>query len=382
MTTVLMIDDDPDVTATVREYFAVQAPETVFVAEPDFANALIRVREVRPDVLILDVYRGTPTTGHVAAQPVWTDIWGNWFCPLVFYSAGDIDVEPAPPDDHPFIRKIQKGANTERQVLAEINGFQPHVSALQSVSQELGKVTHSVLRDVAKHVFDVERDEGKRTEMVVRLARRRVAAKMDDALTASGDPLHPWEQYIYPPLVAHLVVGDVLRTDGADWKDTSAYRVVVTPTCDMVPYGAPPKCKVESVLAVKSCDPKLFAIQGLNLGATVSEKKLKEKIVQSVFNDPHQAGMGILPEYPGVVPLLGLDFRQLELIPVADIATSNEGGKRFNRVASIDSPFREFVAWAFLQICCRPGVPPRNMDPVAAALIACFAASTATDGAK
>ena len=30
------------------------------------------------------------------------------------------------------------------------------------------------------------------------------------------------------------------------------------------------------------------------------------------------------------------------------------------RIASLDSPFREFVGWAYLQISCRPGVPPRD----------------------
>lgn len=376
-----MIDDDQGVLDTVRDHVAANAAGATFVGEVNFANAQNRIGEVRPDVLILDVYRGTPATEDVAAQPVWTELWKDWFCPLVFYSAGEIDVDPAPPDDHPFIRKIQKGRGSEALVLQEITGFKPHIDALRSFDDELEKVTHSVLRDVATHIFKVEGDEGKRKEMMIRLARRRVAAAMDGALSGSNDSLHPWEQYIHPPLVSHLVVGDILRITEADWRDVSAYRVVLTPTCDMVPYGTPPSCKVQSVLAVKSCDPKIFASRGLNLGATPTEKTLKEKL-RTAFNDPHQSGLGILPEYPGIVPLLGLDFRQLELIPVGDIATGNEKGKRLTRVASIDSPFREFVAWAFLQISCRPGIPPRNMDSVAAALVACFTAPLATDGAK
>jgi hypothetical protein len=265
--------------------------------------------------------------------------------------------------------------------LAEINSFKPHVAALRSVDGEITKVTHSVFRDVASHVFQVETNDKLREEMMVRVARRRVAAKMDGALTASSGDLHPWEQYIHPPLSSHLVVGDILQVSETDQSDLTAYRVVLTPTCDMVPQGQPSKCKVESVLAGKSCDPKLFASTGLNLGPSPSEKTLRDKLPRA-FNDPQQSGIAILPEYPGVVPLLAVNLRDLELIPLSDIATGDEGGKRFKRVASIDSPFREFAAWAFLQITCRPGVPPRNMESVVSALVSCFHPTTATDGAK
>jgi hypothetical protein len=193
---------------------------------------------------------------------------------------------------------------------------------------------------------------------------------MDNALLSTKDALHPWEQYIHPPLASHLLLGDILRVAASDKKDSSAYRLVLTPTCDLVIYGDPPKCKVDAVLVVKAAAPNLFVSKGLNLGATPTEKKLKEKVLPGVFNDPHQAGIAILPEYTGVMPLMALDFRDLELVPVGDIGITPDAGKRFVRVASIDSPFREFIAWAFLQINCRPGIPPRNMQSVVDALVA------------
>lgn len=376
-----MIDDDQGVLDTVRDHVAAHGAGATFVGEVNFSNALRKIGEVRPDILILDVYRGTPATEDVAAQPVWTELWKDWFCPLVFYSAGDIDVEPAPPDDHPFIRKIQKGRGSEARVLAEITGFKPHIEALRSFDGELGKVAHSVLRDVATHIFSVETDEGKRKEMIIRLARRRVAAAMDGAMSGSADDLHPWEQYIHPPLVSHLVVGDVLRVTGSALEDQTAYRVVLTPTCDLVPHGTPAKSKVEAVLAVKSCDPKAFAVRGLQLAVGTAERKFKEKLA-GAFNDPHQAGVTVLPAFPGVMPLLGLDFRDLEVISLTEISTTSEGGKAFARIASIDSPFREFVAWAFLQINCRPGIPSRNMESVVNALYECCNPPTATDGVR
>ena len=32
------------------------------------------------------------------------------------------------------------------------------------------------------------------------------------------------------------------------------------------------------------------------------------------------------------------------------------------RVASVDSPFREQIVWAYMINSCRPGMPDRNMD--------------------
>ena len=52
------------------------------------------------------------------------------------------------------------------------------------------------------------------------------------------------------------------------------------------------------------------------------------------------------------------DLRDLELISTQDIGSH----KPFRRVASLDSPFRELIAWAYLQTACRPGLPDRDFD--------------------
>ncbi len=379
MITVLMIEDEADVIALVREQLQLSIPDIEVHEELNWGNAQAALRRIRPDVVVLDWFDGPGGAGEPTGDQIWSIIWKEWFCPVVVYSAGVVEITDEPPIGHPFIRQVSKGANSEQAVVQHIQEYSPHVQAIRSVQDELSGVTHAVLRDVAKHIFDTEQNDQQRRDMLVRVARRRVAARMDDALLGGGGDLRPWEQYIHPPLISHLVVGDILRVAASDPADPTAYRLVLTPTCDLVLYGQPPKCKVETVLAVKACDPKAFATKGLNLGPTPTEKKLKEKL-QSAFNDPHQSGIALLPEYPGVVPLLAIDFRDLEVIPISDIAPNQEAGKRLIRVASIDSPFREFVSWAFLQISCRPGVPPRNMDSVISALIACFNAPAAQEG--
>ena len=67
---------------------------------------------------------------------------------------------------------------------------------------------------------------------------------------------------------------------------------------------------------------------------------------------------------------MALDLRDLELIPASDVGKDTDTGKKYERIASVDSPFREYIAWAFLQIGCRPGIPPRDMSSLVAALAA------------
>ena len=110
---------------------------------------------------------------------------------------------------------------------------------LQSVTQEIDAVTGSVLRDVSHHVFTAVDGPQERRDMLLRAARRRVAAKMDDSLLAVAASLSPSEQYLHPPLASHLLLGDILRINDSPPADTSSYRLVITPTCDLVPYGNP-----------------------------------------------------------------------------------------------------------------------------------------------
>ena len=67
-----------------------------------------------------------------------------------------------------------------------------------------------------------------------------------------------------------------------------------------------------------------------------------------------------LPGYANVIPLMVANMRKLELIELGRISLSDRDD--FVRVASVDSPFRELVVWAYLQTGCRPGLPERDVE--------------------
>lgn len=62
---------------------------------------------------------------------------------------------------------------------------------------------------------------------------------------------------------------------------------------------------------------------------------------------------------------MAANLRDLQLVPMQQIGNGTE----FSRIAAIDSPFRELVAWAYLQIACRPGLPERDLSSWAKEII-------------
>ncbi len=87
--------------------------------------------------------------------------------------------------------------------------------------------------------------------------------------------------------------------------------------------------------------------------------KLKERLPGTVLSHGYFEAVVPFPCLKGRIPTMAADLRSLEFLPLADIGSS---GKAFLRIASIDSPFRELVSWAYLQIACRPGLPDRDYD--------------------
>ena len=177
---------------------------------------------------------------------------------------------------------------------------------------------------------------------------------MDLATLTPDSKLEGWEGFIVPPLENCLLTGDILREAGASWDNHDAHRVVLSPSCDLVMRLG--KTRVAKVLLAKCC------------GIEKYEQGTKAERLSSFLNEAHRDGYVALHEYPSVVPHMAACLRDLELIPITDVAVNQGEAGKFVRTASIDSPFREQLAWAYLQVSGRPGVPVRNVDSWAEAI--------------
>ncbi len=367
MLTVLMIDDDTALVETIRHHLTGDDSEIQFVSETDFKQAAQRIREVRPDVVILDWFHGSPGTGEEAGKDVWKEIWKTWFCPVVLYSAGDVDVADELTEDHPFVKTVAKGAESLETVAGHLEAFKPHVEALKEVSEDIDRVKHDILRELAAAVFTTVTSAEERLDVLKRSARRRIAAVMDDHHHISSEKALPWEQYIYPVLTKHPLMGDLIRLSGEPQENREAYRVILSPTCDMVAYSG--QCKITHFLGAKCHDPKRFLTEGLQVGMKAKRSDVTDSL-RRALNEAHKESLVVLPGCAGFIPLMVLDLKDLELIPATDVAYGTETSSKYQRVASIDSPFREFIGWGYMQVGCRPGVPPRDSKVLAAELAA------------
>lgn len=314
----------------------------------NFGAAQQEALAFRPDVVILDILDGGGSgepepEGNKTLDFVWT----SQFCPVVIYSAHlDLLAEGAW-SSHPFVKMVQKGSGSELQIENALNLFDPHVIALHEAESFVRGVFANSMRDVARYAFDEITDETGRKDAILRCGRRRVAASMDD----TGSTLRSWEVYIHPPVSASVKIGDILRMKEGSTDDPASFRIVLTPSCDMV---AGRTNRIDNVLVAR-CFDNNTGLQAVGMAGV----KRADAVRNGLLTTGHRDGIMPLPSLKGRIPPLMADLKKLELLPLPDIGDET---KKYVRIASIDSPFRELVAWAYSNTACRPGLPDRDFD--------------------
>jgi len=364
MLKILLIDDEPDSVKSVIDELQANLPDTACYLA-DFENAATQIASTQPDVVVLDLMKKTPEGGLVnEGDAIGLDVWKHRFCPLIFYTASVED-----PDEykHPLVSVVRKGSQSEEEVRNKVMTYLPHIAALGKVANEINSALRRALQESKPHVFKIELAE-QENQLLTRSIRRRVAASMDEAMAIGEPNLKSWEQYLCPPSIPdHLLTGDILRVAGSNKDDPASYRVVLTPSCDLVrsTTRAP---KVEGVLVARCVRAdRILADLGLSLDATTAPKKVEsaqEKISKFLTQGYGQSSFPVAG-LPGEFPEMAADFRSLETIPVVEL----EQPTKYDRVASVDAPFRELFVWAYLSAAGRPAMPDRDFDTWAKAII-------------
>jgi hypothetical protein len=343
-----MVDDQPENIEPLRAELAkLDNTSTRVVGFGEFQAAM---RDFGPNIIVLDLAQGAPAENNHPGTETFDEIWAQRFCPVVIYTAVPELISEDPRLPHPFIKLQQKGAGSEEGVMEAIRQFGPHVSALEEAGHEIALALNNALKEVAPRVFKSVSDQTQQKEMLVRSARRRVAAGMDQELSTGGPSLRSWEHYLCPPILSHLLTGDLIVRRAANPPQALDYAVVLTPSCDLARVP-----KVESVL-VAGCTDVGKLLEDLNAkDATMG--KIKSKL-RSLLSEGHGRSCLPLAGLPGVFAAMAADFQRLRLIPVNQIGEDRE----FVRVVSVDHPFRELVAWAYMANAGRPGLPDRDFD--------------------
>jgi hypothetical protein len=318
-----------------------------------FGNTETSIDEFRPDVVILDLLEGPTAEQRPTGLADYDIVWNERFCPLVIYSAQpEIATERHPP--HPFVKSAQKGSDLT-QLRAAINELQPNIDALRDAEKHVRKQLALALRDVAPYAFETLETPADRNQAIVRSGRRRLAALMDAELE-TGQKLASWEHYLCPPVGDDTQLGDILIKSGTTNNVPDNFRLVLSPSCDLVSSGGRSP-KVSHILVARCCSmTEAVKLIGIN---EPSKSKLKGKFPSPVLTQGYLDGMFPIPSLTGRLPCMAANLRSLELLGFEQIG---KGENQFERVASMDSPFRELVSWSYLTSAGRPGLPDRDVD--------------------
>ncbi|MGI8908106.1 MAG: hypothetical protein ACR2IE_16655 [Candidatus Sumerlaeaceae bacterium] len=346
---VLFIEDDPPAVEPAQRRFEKSGAICTIC---NFDEAQQRINETSPDVVILDWFRGAPAEGETAGAEVFNFIWNQRFCPLVVYSA-EANLAEEGRERHPFVNYVRKGRGSVDALEQCVAGFQGHIESIRDAEKEVSRQFAIALKVVAPHAFAHVQSADERREIIVRAGRRRLAALMDE-LSLEGEPLKSWEHYLVPPVSEDLQLGDLLRLNSSKDDDPTAFRLVLTPSCDTATSGKR-KPKVACILTAQCCTMQQ-GLASVGLGET-GDKKLRERLQCEILTHGHFQAMIPFPKFAGVIPTMAASLRDLELISLDMIGE----GKEYRRVAAVDSPFREHIAWAYLQTACRPALPDRDL---------------------
>lgn len=320
-----------------------------------FDQAADKIKSTQPDIVILDLlfFEGSSDL-KAKGMNVREFIWNEHFCPIIVYSAQP-DIHEEEHTSHPFVKCIQKGRGSPSKVMEALEELRPNVEALKEAKEIIQNAFSLAMRDVAPYAFKAFSNNTQRIEETLkRSGRRRVAALMDEPLP-DGRVLAAWEQYLFPPVGNDIQLGDVLRKKDCCNDNPTSFRVVLTPSCDLATPGGR-LAKVSNVLVARCC--KMKEAIGLTSLGNIGFPKLKNRLRSQILTQGFFEGIIPFPGLEDRIPTMAAKFRDLELIPFEDIGSS----KLFVRVASLDSPFRELIAWAYLQTACRPGLPDRDFD--------------------
>jgi len=349
---VLIIDDDRDSVLTL-----IQDLEDAgsFVELTGFKDVDRALTDYIPDLVVLDLQdQGEKEADGGTGKAIYTEIiWPKHYCPVVIYS-GFADQFPA--TDTPLVRAVAKGGENEAKVLEAIEALRPYTESLSSLRSEIDAVARDTLRDLMERIAkSTAADDKTKGEIATAMGRRRAAAYLDDQ--QPGAKLRPESQYVVPPLGSAYRFADVLRIKGAAPEDVGAYKLVLSPSCDLQHQGGK-QPRIDRVLAA-NCKDVPWGDGPPGMPMKPYDKKTRGQL-KSHLTSGSCNGFVFLPSFLDLIPAMCADLKDLSILEPYSLLDGVSELDTFERIASVDSPFRERIAWSFMSIAARPGVP--DMD--------------------
>jgi hypothetical protein len=202
---------------------------------------------------------------------------------------------------------------------------------------------NQVMKSVVEY-FGSEGIDNSNIDMLKLLSLRRVAAFIDQYETDTAMPAV--SIYITPPIDDYPRLADIIKN-----RETGVIQLILTPSCDLGSSNHNPK--VDKVI-VANCEEITSNVKA-RLALSNDPKKLKKRL-----NDWSIGEYVAIPSLGTKFKCLVANLKKVTQIDINDICPGTQ--RKYDILASIDSPYREKIAWSFIQQVGRPGVPNLNFD--------------------
>lgn len=319
-----------------------------------FDDCMREVDSFDPDVIILDL-KDDGVSDETAGETIFSKIWKTRFRPTIIFSgfADSFDIDDlalgefAEYAKSPLFETITKG--DEQPVINKLEYLADIVPSITRLRNKLNLalMTSANAIEIIKSVPDSEVQDYLLTSRILQYFQEPV---FDAELPAM---VH----YIYPPIGNHLMMGDILRKRIKDEKDdiVDLFSIVLTPSCDLA------RPQEDMVVLVAKTGLLSSIVDSFDQKWEKGSSKYNKRIgkITAILNSGFKNSHVYLPPLPGVLPNLCFDVKKLDLVSINEVRYQSGDAKAdvWERVASLASPFRERIAWAYLNTAGRPGVP-------------------------
>lgn len=308
---------------------------------PPFDKAFSYIDNYDPDILVLDL-KNNVEEGFEGCE-ILDKAWEHNFRPTCVFS-GQIVQSTVEQEKYssPLVRFVDKG--DDNPVKEFISKIAPYVECIRKVRSE----THIAMRKSFDFFNMAINDSITDSGVIASLCGNRIKSYFDNENSNVDMPV--WSQYIYPILSDKFSTGDIimLNNSSSDTKTQNRFFVILSQSCDIAHN------KVPDILVAK-CYEIDCLLRKRYIPETEYEMRSADEL-RAILNAGFYNEFFPLPSIDNILPDITINLKMLKLIPVNKIYSD------YTKIASLSSPYKERLIWAYMQTACRPGVPDLDVE--------------------
>ena len=308
----------------------------------DFDTTIPSLKSNDYDILVLDLFRGTPSMSNNdrKGEEVIEAIKKQCFIPVIFFSGLVKPIEYLKSD---VIRVVRKGDSVD-QLTAEIASvLSTRLPVIKrKINIYLNESMRSYFWDFVQpnwKQFEESKDDVSLGYLLIRkfansLSKEQIIKFLDDP-KIKLEKSYPMEFYIIPPPNEEFETGDILKKD-------DSLSVLLTPSCDFVKRKG--KRDAEMAMLVKA---KLLKETEEYKSFKADETAEKKNALIRLIEDRKSDRYFFLPGIPFMENHI-LDFQNIAIISFGELA-------QYKKFAKLDDPFAQSMLSKFIRYYNRIG---------------------------